>query len=561
MEYLQSFNATFSRFVKCLPVIIPDTLAARPTVKICFNVIVLLLTFLLFEKVVSRVATLAHDSYAENSLLYGLVAKNGLLTLLIISCLLAICMRYGSLLSRWDKLQQGQKIRYFVVFLGFLIAWPLCTLAYNYFFNQGYYFERVSIVGLLVLLWWRPVFIFPFIIMVYVLLMQLKQPDLGGSILAHKLQVMHVLNLFAAAFLIHAISGYRKMRTFVFMCCCLVASAYWLPALSKFNLGWLSLGSLHHGTLAAYAHGWLGFLSPDEVIAFAQTLAWFERPMHFAVLILEGACLFFLITRKATLILLIGVVVFHIGVFVLIGFLFWTWMLLDLALLLLLFNDYRNKNWPIYSKPYLLLSFILIGFGAFWAKPPALAWFDTRLTYTYKIDAITEQGSRYTLAPDFFAPYDDIFTMASFSYLVSEHHVLVGPYGVTQDAKIAAALASPVSAAEIFKLENEMKKDKYNPVRAEAFYDFILRFVANYNSKTSMGFALNWLSPPRQFWSFIANSNPHQHNKITKLIVSELTTLYDDNSLKVIREYEIKQLDILEYESNLSERITNHKLY
>ena len=117
----------------------------------------------------------------------------------------------------------------------------------------------------------------------------------------------------------------------------------------------------------------------------------------------------------------------YLGVFALYGFLFWTWILLDAALLVILVRDWRPRRMEIYSRGHVMLSILLIGFASLWANPPHLGWFDTRLSYVYRLEAIGESGKRYALPPRFFAPYADLFTMASFGYLTESHGVLVGP--------------------------------------------------------------------------------------------------------------------------------------
>jgi hypothetical protein len=503
-----------------------------------------LCVYLLIEKLISSLSKLPYDAYFQAHITYSVLHKTGALRLLILSTLFIFLWKKASLLSRWQVFQQGEIIRYFVLFLAFLVVWPLTTLGYNYYFNQGYYLDRTLLIILFLALWWRPVFILPFLVLAFAMLLQLKQPNLGGSILAHKVQVLNVLILFAATFMIHAFSGYRKTHAFVFLCCCLIASAYWLPAFAKLQLDWFNHGQLHHMPMSAYAHGWLGFLQPKTIVNFSQYIAWLEWPMRIFVIVLEAGCLLFMLRPAVSITLLSMAIVFHIGVFILIGFFFWTWILLDIALLFLLLKGLKTQAWPIYSKHYFFSSVILIGLCAYWAKPPALAWFDTRLSYTYQIEAIDEQGVRLVLDPEYFSPYEDIFTMASFSYLVKDHAVLVGPYGVTKSIEKADALAQVVNVKQLLNLENQQTNHHYSQKRSDIFYAFIKEFVLNRNRDLTWIADLDWLSPPRQFWSTKNNTFKHSKQPFKQIIVSEITTFYNDKSLEIIRKNELIRIDI-----------------
>lgn len=539
-----AFNPLFLKTVALLPFSLTSPWLHKPLIKILIPVLSTLGVYLVIEQLIKLLAKLPHEAYFQPHLTFSVLSHTGAIRVLILSVLLIFLWKKASLLSRWQVFQQGKIIRYFVLFLAFLIVWPLATLGYNFYFNQGYYLDRILLVMLLLALWWRPVFILPFLVLALVMLLQLKQPNIGGSILAHKLQVLNILILFAATFIIHALSGYRKTHAFVFLCCCVVASAYWLPAFAKLQLDWFNHGQLHHMPMSAYAHGWLGFLQPKTIVKLSQHLAWLEWPMRVFVMVLEAGCILFMLRPKVSLFLLGAMVIFHLGVFLLIGFLFWTWIFLDIALLFLLLKGGQIKAWAIYTKQYLLVSMILIGFCSYWANPPALAWFDTRVSYTYQIEAVNELGEQFILEPSFFAPYEDVFTMSSFNYLIKDNTVLVGPYGVTKNSQLADTLAQINSAKQLLELENQQHESKFDPRRSASFYHFIAEFVANHNRHANSIINLYWLAPPRQFWSFEHKTHSDTKKRITHVIVNQLTTLYTEESLELIRKKELKRMDI-----------------
>ena len=139
---------------------------------------------------------------------------------------------------------------------------------------------------------------------------------------------------------------------------------------------------------------------------------------------------------------------------------------------------------------------------------------------------------RVRLDPEFFAPYEDVFTMTGFSYLVEDHGILVGPYGVTSNHDITVALTAARTAEDIFSLEKRLGTSHYNLHRSAQFYRFLQRFISQPHTHGNLAESLYAMHAPRQFWSQtggLTTLGPHQ---IREVIVTEITTFYDGNTLR-----------------------------
>ena len=62
------------------------------------------------------------------------------------------------------------------------------------------------------------------------------------------------------------------------------------------------------------------------------------------------------------------------------------------------------------------------------------------MSYSFHYRGRGESGTEYVIPPGFYTPYEDVFSMATFSYLVDQHLGLVGPYGITMSTERAIAL-------------------------------------------------------------------------------------------------------------------------
>ncbi len=532
-------TALVTSFGLGLPDNIANWLDNRPALIAVLQALLLLLVFVSLEKAVFWLSRLPIEAYFEAVLMAGLFNHPGWPVLIMALAAFVLLSRYGDLFRRWESLQYGSSLRAFVLIVAVGLAWPLSTYGYNYYFDQSHAVDRLALVALLPLLWFRPAFIFPFILVALLLMWQFGLPSLGGSIFAHKLQIVHVLNMFAAFFASRCLFGEIKSGTFVFLTCCLIATSYWLPALGKIQIDWLQHANLYLIPPAAHAHGWLAELGSDAVIKYSQLLQYIGKPIAVFAIVLEALFLLFLLRRRVSIALLAGAILFHIGVFAIYGFFFWTWALVDTALIFLLVRLHGAADPALYSKSQFILSIVLISAGALWAFPPKLGWHDTRLTYTYRIDAYDSTGQRWPLRADYFSPYDESLTFGAFSYLSEATPVLTGSYGVTKDGAQADAINSAGSAGEVFALEAAASPVRYSNESADQFYEFVARYIAN---RERRGAQLVWLqrfSPPPQFWGF--KHDDKHHAAISEISVSQVTQFFDGERMLPIRDTELKR--------------------
>jgi hypothetical protein len=390
-----------------------------------------LLIFLMLTGILRRVTVLPEAAYFDWSIAWGLIAHLHPVLLMGGITGLAALIRYGALADRWEAFEHGTILRVGIMVLAVALAWPYVTYGYNHYLDQAHALDRALLVILTALIGWRPAFVIPFLALQMAIMWQFLQPPLGGSLFAHKLQVVYPLVLFASALCVHAISRRFPTRAFMLLTITMIGATYWEAARAKHVLDWTFTNELHLILPAAFNHGWLGAWSGETIATLSGAVGSVEWLLQPAVIILEAACIVITISRRFAIALLGGLIVFHIGVFAFYGFLFWTWITLDVVLILLLIRLRPD----VFGLRMTLISAPLVLFGAYWAHAPPLGWLDTRVGYTYRLEAIVQGAGRTTLDPAYFAPYQDAFTMTAFSYL--SDNVLTGPYAVTHDPELA----------------------------------------------------------------------------------------------------------------------------
>lgn len=355
--------------------------------------------------------------------------------------------------------------------------------------------------------------------------------------------VVGVLTFFGAAFLLKVLIGNRNISDFVFILCCFIASFYFCSGLGKLRINWITHPHLNLLIFGAYANDWLAFLEPSTIVSISEKLAWSNLLLMAFTLLVEVGAIFLLWRRTLLLVSLCGFILFHSGIFAICGMLFWKWIVVEVGLLVFLLGRKRIQSIPIFTRGHFMLSIILIGGYNIWFNPSNLSWFDTRLTYSYRYEAVGESNKRYPLSSRMFTPYADMFTLGNFHYL-NQHSQLTHIWGVTGNRVLADKLLQLNLPDQIYALEQEMGKIHFNLDKAARFDDLITRFIGNLNVRRSKRTWLSWLQAPAHLWSFPRDNTFKAQEQITKVIVYQVTSLYDGKQYLDIRKRVLREIDI-----------------
>ena len=71
---------------------------------------------------------------------------------------------------------------------------------------------------------------------------------------------------------------------------CLIATAFWVPALKKLLIGRLYSGELNTMLLKARAHGWLSHSDASKIVNARLVIATIDLPMRIFVFAIEAGC-------------------------------------------------------------------------------------------------------------------------------------------------------------------------------------------------------------------------------------------------------------------------------
>ena len=196
----------------------------------------------------------------------------------------------------------GTYVRSFVLFMTFLLVWRHSTYGFNHYFETAHDLDRLLVIAVLVVSFWRPAFLLLVPPLVFLVQGQISLPYLSYSP-AELSMPLKVLVAFLTLLLLRLFSERRFDFAFVWMTVVVIVSHYWTAGYSKYLLDWHEFGEIHHMMSASYAGGWLNFLSTDTVAGILQNLAKFNKWALFFTLLLETLVIFSLFSGSLLIVL------------------------------------------------------------------------------------------------------------------------------------------------------------------------------------------------------------------------------------------------------------------
>ena len=488
--------------------------------------------FVFFDVLVSRSTRMSAPEFDTDVLLFSWVTSTTRYGF-VVAGVLGVILFLPRVRIRWQDLETPPQLRWATIAFAATICWPFLTLSHNYYFGQGYLWDRFLLLALLFLTWFRPAAIFGVTTLCYLLMWQYSWPALGGPVFAHKQMSLEILTALMAWLTLRALRVQLRAVDLIMLWGILIAARYWSAGYAKLAMNWWEYTNVHHALIAAYAHGWLGWAQQSFVTGLAELIAKTEPWVQYAVMGFElSAIAMFLHKRVAVLVLLLAIS-FHFAVILLYGYIFWTWIVVDLIFIALLIRWPVDPFSAMSVAPRVALSSVLIAFSPSWTDATLLGWFDSSVSYSYRYTVHDKEGRQYSVSPRFFAPYDDRMTMSAFRNLSKDHAILTGPYGIVRSAELAKQLDDLETPEHLLTLQSE-KPANFNEASSRRLENFLKRVFAVRNSEGPRYEWIRWLAPPAQFQSFLrADAHPPYDGSgtITRVTVGLVTSWYKDQTI------------------------------
>lgn len=520
---------------------------------------VLLGGFLVFFRFLIFAGSLSHESYQQFCLVPSLLTRVGILWLPVLIAAALILYR-GKWNYRWSAVSESVAIRVFVTGVAAVLVWNYALMDCNQYFGQWHLIDRVMMAALCVLVWFSPVAVVPFCL---VLVAFQGQFDHLNGVLPHfwpeKNLAVRMLALFAVY---HALvlSFGRRRWPYVFCVLLLLATHYWPSGLSKIKMGWLQHNDLSLVSFSSYANGWQSWLSYPEIVSQSQSFkpfsflsGVFTQVAETIVIFLvwrnenkpesNGRSLWQTIRRWSLPCILLMLPALHVGIWVGSGICFMTWIVVDLLLLGFVLSLMRRDDSSLsFSTVQQICFIVLVLIGSRWSERTRFSWFETRACYAYRLEAVDESGDIRPVPAKTMAPYGFAFTWTVCNFLYPEKQLPLVFGNVLNSASVNEINALS-SVEELLALEEEKGAVIYDPKKTEQFKAFLKTYFENLNQRPKALWLDNFQRPCE------INSSPRPNaylgtERVSRVIVKRVTTFYDGEVYSEPREEKLFEVEI-----------------
>jgi len=492
---------------------------------------------------------LPKQAYFEPVLYLGFLKRIATKVYILLPAIAGVLLFRKRLFVQWQNFENGIQLRNVICFLVISLAWRHAFYEYNTFLDQLHLFDRILLIILAALIFWRPVFTIPFLSLVLIIISQFEL--LNGYSLADSLMPLHLLMMFIAFYLFWLLSNKFSFLNFIFMVGCVIASNYFFSGLGKLSYEWMFIDRISNILPNSYAYGWNTFLSAEMLQTLTKWMAYANLPLKILTLSVELGMLFFFFRLKWTRRLLLATLVFHLGIFFSSGICFWYWAGIHVFLLLYIWKKDTAKIEQLFNLKRMLFAIIVVLSASYWSNPVKLIWFSRPFEYISFISAETAKGDAYRLSPDFFGSYDYNFTFNNFHYMhASEEKNRFGFGGTESAKKILYFFTEERTDQEILQFENQYGSSHVNNRKKDRLNAFLITYIQNFNSgEQPIKRWFNFLEPPDLLWQARGRSALPPGTKIVRLTLHCTTNYYSYQSgPRVVRDEKIHEILIPETE-------------
>ncbi len=498
--------------------------------------------YYILDNGIRTVSALPISTYSKPIISFELIKRLFTEKTLFISIplMLLLLVFRKSLNLSWHKLEGAMAVRGVVIFMASLLTLCYVTIDVNLYFDYTYTYDRILLVVLVFCIYWRPIFVFPFLL---IFIAFTNQFNFIPIYCRYDINIpISFLMLFSVFQVLYFVTKSFNLKHYFFICGCLFAIHYFPSGIGKLDLNWIQHNKIYYLLSASYTTGWLNFIDSDILSWICKKMAPLNGVIKIMVLLIELSSVLIFINRRFTRVLLISIIILHLGILFVSGIFFWMWILI--ALLCYIYLGKKTIQILVrsfYTSFYFFVSIILISTGIYWCKPIKLFWQDSPFNYAYTFEAELENGDKMILPADFFAPYDLQFSMSSFHYIQKEPTLPVF-FGASDSTTV-------LPLEHISGRENALMYEKNNGVNlfkqqsASTFEDFVKRYCLNWNKRLSKSTLFHFIEPPK---IILTQPKFYMKNKqkIRNITITQVTTFFDDFTYKVIRKRDVKQINI-----------------
>lgn len=378
----------------------------------------------------------------------ALVAEPLVAVVVLVALALVAGRSPARFVAPWSAIERGAALQLLALPLLVLLTWQEALRPYDFLAERTNPFDRALLVALAVGAARRPVLLVPFVLQHRILTAPLAVPF--GSVQGQNVDELLVIVLaaLAGAHLVVVATRSDDTAPVVSVIVAAVAAHFFLPGRLKATSGWVLEEELAYLPINANTAGWLGHTDGSPLDTLASFFAAIGPLARVATIGLELGAIVAVVHRRLTRWWLLAAIAFHVVNFVLIGYWFLGWVLVEAGLAALLWSG-ANRDWLArnLTPGRGAITALAVLAGPILFHPPGLAWFDTPVADGYRIEAVGVSGAGYHVPFSALAPFEQ--DLAFHRLTLGTESGVSGPYGVVASAAEVDALRALTDRAGV----------------------------------------------------------------------------------------------------------------
>jgi len=510
----------------------------RDGVAVLLQTLVLLGVYLWLESFVFG-TKLNRARYGDPSILWASLANSDLRSLYLVSFVVPLLRRRD---TSWSSLKPPS-LRVVFTVIAVLLAVAFGSYDYNHYYDSWHAFDRAALLGLGALVWVHPGFGGPMIVLCVAMARQFE--TIGAYSWTDKRVVFQVFIVFVAFTSLRALWRRRtRVTPLLVLTFSILGAGYVEPAIGKWKMSWHVRDELYNLFVVSHLNHWWGTVDDSTILWWASVLAALNTVLLGATLLIEFSPLLLFLSRRLAIWIFGGCVLLHMGIFLSSGIFFWKWLVTDLVFAWMLWGMKKSEAKKHFGLRNIALwmSIPLMIYGKQLFKPTTLWWYDTEMSTSYELEAVTVSGKVYPLSRSFFSPYDMVFAQNRFVYLCKDK-IIHMTYGTTQSWRLAKAIDAARTKADILALQRRYGKRRYSRRRAKRFNAFMRRFFRSVNKRGKKGF-IGPIGAPHHIWSFDIPNDYRGQEPVKRVRVRLKQDFYTGSAILPIQSKLIHSVDI-----------------
>lgn len=491
------------------------------------DVIAVLATFVLYlvmDRVSQTLVAVGFDDLDALSLTVASIGGRWWLYLaVVIAAVVGLVLRRDRMLAPWSDLDHGRTLQLMMLPLLVLLGWKGGFYAFNFVAGEVHLLDRVLAVALAVGAWYRPVVLLALVTQIRIINEQLLYPF--GTISVETIDDYLLIPLIACAagHGLYVVTGRRSTSPVLLVIVTSIAGHFFLPGRGKLAIDWFGNSELSNLPLASYTAGFGASTDGGFARFMADFFETMNLPVMIGTLVLELGVLIAVVHLKLFRWWLPGMIVFHLFTFAATGFFFFSWVVLEAIVLVVLFAPGLRSWVAENATPARGIIAVMAVLGSpVLFHAPGLAWIDGPVSYGYELEAVGDSGADYHVPLSTFAPLEHEMTFGRPQLAPTEH--LTGGYGSLVDTTNLAQL----EAIETFEQLEALEAEQPESTLVEPSQNFLLAFFDGTAIDRSNHWPLRF-GPPLYFWSGRPEPAYDYDEPLVLLEVYQVTAIHGDD--------------------------------